>query len=411
MIARDDVRRLRQRVVSIEHQIGADDRELGDGDGVKAVSKVNEPRQHQIAVGVASHQEVVVVGVVMDDAVLETGKARSDLFPKPVEMALHQLASGRLVDVLRVDTELVRALDVPDEIPVDTGMVEAIEGEIEAGEGAADLLEEPNRPFAKMHEWSAVEEGQDPDQASSSALACDRNEAPSVGCRQDPLHEVCDRGVFEKPELLDLTLEDLLIRTRARDLEHPAITRAGDQQEVPVHLAGQRLGPTIQTVLLTGDRLGVAGCRDQTFARSRDDFRDPRPFGRSDDDGLEGPVFDQRLQPLFELGKGRLGHEVDGATAESGPGEPGPEHSFDLMGLFHQAVEGRVADLEVVAQAEVRCFHQPAECRKVPRGQALAGLEHPVVFRNNVSAAGKEIRGKELSREPTACPASHPEAM
>ncbi len=198
MIARDGVRCLRQWVLTIEHDVRAGDGELGDGDGVETVAEVDESGQHRISLGVASHQEIVVVGVVMDDAAFETGQARNDPFSKPDEVALHQIAPGRLGDVLGVVTELMRALDVPDEIPVDSRVVETLEGEIEACEGSADLLEEPRRSLAKTHEWGAVEKGQNPDPAAAFPSSIDRNQAATVASGKDLLHEVCDRRCFEE---------------------------------------------------------------------------------------------------------------------------------------------------------------------------------------------------------------------
>ena len=109
----------------------------------------------------------MVVGVVVDDTAFEALEARDDLVAKVLDVSFDQLAPGRLGDLFGKAPEIVRALDVPGVVTVRARMVEVTEGQIEAGEGAADLLEERGRSFAEVDQGRAVQEGEDTDPTAS----------------------------------------------------------------------------------------------------------------------------------------------------------------------------------------------------------------------------------------------------
>src|SRR5580698_9040486 len=84
---------------------------------------------------------------------------------------------------------------------------------------------------------------------------------------------------------------------------------------------------------------------------------------------------------------GRGLHQVDGAPAEAGAGEPGALADGHRQGELDQDVELRAAHLVVVAQAGVRFGHEGPELRDVTRPHRRHRGEHPRVFGDDVATS------------------------
>ncbi len=142
-------------------------------------------------------------------------------------------------------------------------VLEAAQGEVEPGERAADALEELRRALADVDERRPVEVGDQP-RPAGAGRAVDRHEIEALAVANDLRHEPRDGRVGEETEGPDLALDGSTVRPAGRDLEHPAFTGSGDEDEVAVDLAGQGLGPRLEAPALARDALGIPG----TEARS-----------------------------------------------------------------------------------------------------------------------------------------------
>ena len=148
----------RQRVLTVEHEVGGGDGELGDGDRVARVTEVDETGENRLVVGIHPRQQIVVVGVVVDNAALETLEMRDHVVAEVLHVALDQLTPRRLGDLLAPAREVVRAFEVPGVVAMGPRVVEAAQGQVESGERSADLFQELWRTFTDIDQRRTVQE-------------------------------------------------------------------------------------------------------------------------------------------------------------------------------------------------------------------------------------------------------------
>ena len=194
VVSPDDVRGVGQRVVAVEHEVGACDGELGDHRGVQHVAEIDDAAESRRAVVIGPHQQVAVVGVVVDHPELEFVEARRDHPVETLDPAFEELPSRGIGDELGITPQRRHGRQVPFQLSPGAGVVEISEREVEAGEGRADLLEQPRRAAVVGDEGDAFEIGDQPDPAGISIVVLRRQEIEPVGGRNRPLDQRRHRG-------------------------------------------------------------------------------------------------------------------------------------------------------------------------------------------------------------------------
>ena len=82
-------------------------------------------------------------------------------------------------------------------------------------------------------------------------------------------------------------------------------------------------------------------------------------------------------------------HQVDRAAAETAAGHARAEHAVDATGEFDQDVDLAAADLVVVAHADVRSVHQPADFADLTGLERRRGALDAIVLGDDVAAAAQ----------------------
>ena len=142
MVAGDHRRRRGPRNLLAQHDVGGRDGKLADGDGEDHVTKINKPAEPQPRWVAVIHQEIVVVGIVVDDAVVEFAQPRHHQPLEPRQVPGHQLSPGAVFDELQAVGQLGGPTQVPRNSPPGAGVVEAHQGQVEPGEPTPDFLEQ-----------------------------------------------------------------------------------------------------------------------------------------------------------------------------------------------------------------------------------------------------------------------------
>ncbi len=147
-----------ERILLVEHEVSGSDGELGDGDRVAGVTEIDQAGEQRFVVGISLYQQIVVVGIVVNDAAFEARQARDDLASEALDMAFDQVSPGGLGDLFGEVREIVGALDIPRVVAMCARVVKAAKCQIEVRECPADLLEERGRPLMDVDQGCSVQE-------------------------------------------------------------------------------------------------------------------------------------------------------------------------------------------------------------------------------------------------------------
>jgi hypothetical protein len=125
---------------------------------VAGVTEIDQAGEQRLVVGITLYQQIVVVGIVVNDAAFEAREARDDLAAEALDMTLDQLAPAELADLFGVVREIVGTLDIPGVVAICARVIKVAKCQIEVRECPADLLEERGRPLLDVDEGCSVQE-------------------------------------------------------------------------------------------------------------------------------------------------------------------------------------------------------------------------------------------------------------
>ena len=258
-VAVHEVPQHRQRSRRVEHGVRGGDRELADGDAVHHVAEVDDAGDALVAIEpivAAAHQHVVVVEVAVDRAARQLAEQRRGV---PIELADQRVDRGAelaIGDARAMAVDRGAAVrEVPVEVAVQRGVVEAVERSGQLGDRRAEPLEQRGTAARRAGERHARQVRHQPRQVDAAIRRGHRGQRGAArqrldarGQRRAPRH-VLHRALLggqERPVLAG-----------AGDLQHQARLVVDRQQEVLVALAGQRGGRRGVAEQLARQRLGA----------------------------------------------------------------------------------------------------------------------------------------------------------
>src|SRR5579862_3372051 len=99
VVTPDNMHRRGDRVWLVQHGIGASNCQFADDLRVYHVPEIQKPGDPLFPGTLAAHQQVIVVGIIVNDAVAETFEPGQKIGFKVIEPALNHRPSGTLWDV------------------------------------------------------------------------------------------------------------------------------------------------------------------------------------------------------------------------------------------------------------------------------------------------------------------------
>jgi hypothetical protein len=175
-----------------------------------------------IARGGGRHDDVVVVGVIVDHGSRQPGPMRRGLALEPGEMPVEKRAAGGVDDERAMPADgLEPTVEVPDERPAGPGMIEAPQASREPSRGPPNVPQEPGRMGSYGGQRFAIDVGDEPDEVALPPVGHEVRDEPALqtgkhlGCK--PLF-----GLREPSHGLVLHLERVPLLVRIGDLEDEA---------------------------------------------------------------------------------------------------------------------------------------------------------------------------------------------
>ncbi len=165
VVSRGELAGGRDRIGFPENGVGDRHRKLADRPGLDHVAEVQKPGQGPGPGRGVPDENVVVVGVVVDDAARKLGRAGRDGPFEIRDEVVDERASLRVGDLPGVEADdSERALRVPGKVPVDGGrMREAGERRVHAPEKPADFAQQLRGMRTRLGERRPRQVGQQPD--------------------------------------------------------------------------------------------------------------------------------------------------------------------------------------------------------------------------------------------------------
>ena len=233
----------------VQDGVGAGNRQLADGramDRIAEIDQAGDPRADR-----AIHQQVIVVGIAVDDLRPQPRQPRRHLGLEPVEEVLEDAALPAVLDELQPRPRPPRLLDVPVEQPMGAGVAEALQRAIQPAQAFAQAvvqlrclpaagIELPRQPAHQPHHVLNAA----PVCLAQVLATQGRTQMRQRQVRIDRLHVAQQRG---------LEGQRLAVLRLVGDLQDPAGAVALGQPEVLVPLAVERLQGAGQPVEIARD--------------------------------------------------------------------------------------------------------------------------------------------------------------
>ncbi len=254
MVAGDDRGRRGERVVLVQERVGRRDRRLRHEEAVVHVAEVDEAR-HLAGMGVRrADQDVVVVRVAVDDAASQAGEGGHDLRLEAREHPLDERPPLRLAHVPECAADPRGAREVPLEVPVGLGVVEAGEGRVELAEQPPEAYQHLRRARSGLGERCSRQPAEHPDEPRSPVRPRDDRDGLPIPRRHDPRHRQVRRPRLDPPQGRALQVDEAPLARRVHRLQDvaPAVRRR--EAEVVVELAGQGESLDLEAVEAAGER-------------------------------------------------------------------------------------------------------------------------------------------------------------
>ena len=254
MVAGDDRGRRLERVVLAQERVGRRDRRLRHEEAVVQVAEVEEAR-HLAGMGVGrADQDVVVVRVAVDDAASQAGEGGHDLRLVAREHPLDERPPLRLPHVPEGAADPRGAGEVPLEVAVGLGVVEAREGRVELAQHPPEARQQLRRARSGFGQRRSRQPAEHPDEPRGPVRPRDDRDGLPLPRRHDPRHRQVRRPRLDPLQGRALQLDEAPLARRVHRLQHvaPAVRRR--EAEVVVELAGQGECFDLEAVEAAGER-------------------------------------------------------------------------------------------------------------------------------------------------------------
>ncbi len=205
------------------------------------------------------HEDVVVVGVVVDHALAQVLQGRTHAVVEVGQPALDERPAARALDVVEIVADPAGAAQIPLEIAVGGGGFEAGETAIDRPQGRAQALEERCARPVPGGDFGPELPRQEGEESRPVALArgrSDFDDRRAVARRDRALQGEAGLAHREVGEHRVLQLEVRLRLAGVRDLEHEAPAREIDP-EIEVAFAGERHDLAGESEALPDEASGV----------------------------------------------------------------------------------------------------------------------------------------------------------
>ena len=258
MVAAHDRCRRAEHVRLAEERVGRRDRRLGHDQPVVHVAEVDHA-DHRVRLGPrAVHERVPVVAVAVNDGAPEAGQDGCDLV-EAVEEAFRQRATRRLGDPGQSVADPARPREVPLQLAMGRGVIEAGECAVHVSQETPEALVQLARARARLGQRHAVHPGQQERETSVAPRVRRHRNVRAVERGHDPRQRQRRRLARQVTQDGRQHRDEPGIAPVVHDLEHERAAVGAVEAEVVVELAGQRRGGALDAEGLAGDAGRVSG--------------------------------------------------------------------------------------------------------------------------------------------------------
>ena len=225
VVARDDRGGGGQRVVLAEERVRGRDRGLRDEEPVVHVAEIEEAG-HRAGEGTGrAHEDVVVVGVAVDDAAPQAGERRRDLGLVTGERPLDEGPPCRVLHVVERAADPRGAGEVPLEVAVGLGVLEARERLVHLAEEPAEAEEQLRAARAGLGQRRPRQPGEHPHEPGRAVRARDGGRGVAAERGHDARQGQVRGALREVPERRTLQLHEPPLARGVHGLqdEEPAV--------------------------------------------------------------------------------------------------------------------------------------------------------------------------------------------
>ena len=232
VVAAGDRGRRRERIGLAERGVGHRDGEIGDRIRVHDVAEIQDPGY----LPAAFDEDVVIIGIVVDGGQGQTGESPAAPRVDRLGEARDERPHGGFLDERRgLAHQGQSTRQVPVEVAMDRRMIEAVEGRVERGHGAAEVFEQIDRMRRQGPQRLSREPRQQPDEVTRTGWRRDLRDQRAVDRRHDPRTQ--RRATADMRQRGVLRLEQEAIVSAVGDLQDEPLARGGLQQEILIPLA------------------------------------------------------------------------------------------------------------------------------------------------------------------------------
>src|SRR5580704_4647747 len=246
VIADDDGARRLQRVFLAEHRVGGGNCDLGDSEAVMHVSEINHADYFSRLRPRRTNQDVVIVGVAMDDAAAQRGQCRTNVRFVQREELFDECAPTGITNVMQMVSNPVGASEVPFQFPLGGWMRKICEGGIHFAEKLAAVMQQLQSVRVYFCENRARNIREHPEEALRS-IGQDRDRE-RVGVRRwaNARQRKLGRALGQMVKCLALHLDEGLLPRGMYDFQDKLASVDRCEMEIVVVLAGKRPGGGIE---------------------------------------------------------------------------------------------------------------------------------------------------------------------
>ena len=238
VVAAHDRRRRGEHVRLAEKRVRRRDRRLGHDQPVVHVAEVDDADDRVRFAPRAVHERVPVVAVAVDDGLPEAGQHGRDLV-EALEEALGQCAPRRVGDAGQRVADPARPREVPLQLAMGRGVIEAGERAVHVSKEAPEALVQLVRPGPRLGQRHAVDPRQEERETSVAPRVRDPGDGPAVEGGHDPRQRQRRRLASQVPQDVRQHRDEARVALAVHDLQHERAAVGGVEAEVVVELAGQ----------------------------------------------------------------------------------------------------------------------------------------------------------------------------
>jgi hypothetical protein len=257
VVARDDGGRGRERVALAEQRVRGRDHRLRHEEPVVHVAEVEEAGHDPGRRRGGADEHVVIVGVAVDDASPQARERGHDLGLVACQRPRHEGPACRVAHVVERAPDPAGAGEVPLEVAVGLGVLEAEERLIQLGEEPAEPAEQFGRARAGLGQRRPEQPREHPREPRRAVRARDERHEVAAQRRDDAGKGQVRRALREVPQRPALQVHEPLFARRVHRLQDEDAVVGGGDAEVVVELAGERLNLGLEPVKPSDEESGV----------------------------------------------------------------------------------------------------------------------------------------------------------